>query len=463
MPEETGAGMGTLTRSPMLQRLYDERQQLVDFVDQTVAGANTEGQIRDLSQTEQESLTRTRDRITAIDGQIRPLEEFEQLRAAGNAAAHNFRPTPAAMPRPEGDHVRTLGARTDPRAWRYRSWGEVIVDQLRAAPAIMGGSSDDGARERLLSAGVVYAGLSDADVAIAKANARRAAQDLALNGTQSRATQVTGDTPGILPVPIIGEIMSDVDAARPFITSLGAKNLAFAGETFKRPVITQHTAVGKQTTQATTTGVGTQKLVIGSVTFTKETWGGYLDVSRQDIDWTSPAAWDAILNDLTEQYGLQTETAAVAALVAAVTQNTAVATGAQPLSAYITSLYASAALAYAGAGGLPDVIWMSLGMWGLLGPLLEAQVATNLNPGSGGLGEGAFNGNLLQLPRLVVPSMAGNILILGRKRWTEVYEERIGLLQAVQPSAFGVQVAYGGYVAYNTLKAGAFAKVTKTP
>lgn len=460
MPDQA-TGTATVARSPMLQRLYDERQQCVDFVDQTVAGANVEGQLRDLSQSEQESLARTRERIEAIDKQIRPLEDFEQLRAANNQAAVNFRPTPAATP---SEHVRSLGGvRAEPRTWRYRSWGEVIVDQLRAAPANMGGSSDDGARERLNSAGVTYAGQSDSDVAISRANARQAAQEMALNGTQSRATQVTADTPGILPVPIIGDIMSDVDARRPFVTSVGPKSLAFSGETFKRPVITQHTAVSQQTTQSTNSGVGTQKLVIGSVTFTKQTWGGYLDVSRQDIDWTSPAAWDAILRDLTQQYGLQTETAAVAALVAAVTQNTAVATGAQPLSAYITALYASAALAYAGAGEMPDAIWMSLGMWGLLGPLIEAQVATNINPGSGGLDAGAFNGNLLQLPRYVVPSMAGNILILGNRSWTEVYEEPIGVLTAVQPSAFGVQLAYGGYIAYNTLKANAFAKVTKTP
>ena len=52
------------------------------------------------------------------------------------------------------------------------------------------------------------------------------------------------------------------------------------------------------------------------------------------------------------------------------------------------------------------------------------------------------------------------LMLFRARRWTEVYEERIGLLQAVNPSILGVQIAYGGYIAYNTLKPTAFCKVT---
>jgi hypothetical protein len=464
-----GNGTGRVANpSPMLARLYEERQQCIDFVDQTVAGANVEGQARDLSASEQESLTRTRERITAIDAQITPLEEFEQLRSAGNQANLHFRPTGPASP----SAGNGLGARTEPRPYSYATPGDVIVDMCRAAPhgtSPFGATADPDARERLLSAGVLYAGSNDDDVRRAKDAAQRLAADqrqAILQGgrpdAQIRATQVTADTPGVLPVPIIGDIMSDVDGSRPFITTVGAKSLAFAGETFKRPVITQHTAVGKQTVQATTTGVGSQRLIIGSVTFTKETWGGYLDVSRQDIDWTSPAAWNAILSDLEEQYGLQTENAAADAFATAVTQNVEVVgaagiPGGGDLKAWLTAMYSAASLVYAGAGRLPDAIWTSLDVWAGLGPLIDSLAAMQKNPGNSSLA--TFSGMLADLPRYVVPSFAAGTMILGAKKWTEVYEERIGLLQAVLPSAFGVQVAYGGYVAYNTLKANAFAKV----
>jgi len=460
-------GTGTPQRSPMLQRLYDERDQCVAFVDRTVAGANVEGQLRDLSQSEQESLTRTRERITQVDAQIRPLEEFEQLRAAGDAAARNYppRPTgPAATGGGSGDAGRTpLGMRVEHRAHNYRTRGECIVDQLRAAPMHMGGQSDPDARERLLSAGVVFAGVSDADNVIARANAQAEANRLAQD-SQIRAAQITTTLTGVLPVPIVGEVMSDIDSARPFIESLGAKPLDFAGKTFTRPVITAHTAAGKQTTEGTSTGFGSTPLTIGGVTFTKEVWGGWLDVSRQTIDWTSPSAWDALLNDLQEQYAMQTENTAADAFAAAVpaaTGGALIPTGPATLSAWITALYAAASTSYTGAGRLPDTIWASLDMWSTLGPLIESQVATNQQPGS--TSPGSFTGDLLRLPRIVVPSFPAGTLVLGPKRWTEVYEERVGLLTAVQPSVFGVQVAYGGYIAYNTLKAAAYGRVTKTP
>jgi hypothetical protein len=345
------------------------------------------------------------------------------------------------------------------------------VDQIRAGgfagKGYQQGIPDGEARDRLIAAGVVPPMAGDDQIRAANKNARELAYQFEQQQlkTQGRVTQVSGDTPGIIPVPIIGEVMNDVDGARPFISSLGAKPLDFAGETFKRPVITQHVAMGKQTTQATSTGLGSQKMTIGSVTFTKETWGGWLDVSRQEIDWTSPSAWNALLEDFNDQYGLVTENAAGDAFAAAVAAgNTPVevagAVGASTLAQWVTAVYAGAALAYAGAGRMPDTIWMGLDLWGVLGPLLESQVPT-MNNDLGQVNIGDMQaGNLLKLPRVVVPSFPANTLIIGARRWTEVYEERIGLLQAVNPSILGVQIAYGGYIAYNTLKATAFCKVT---
>lgn len=443
--------------SPMLQRLYDERQQCVDFVDQTVAGANTEGQQRDLSQTEQETLTRQRERITAIDAQIAPLEDFEQLRSAGNAAASNYRPTQAGTP---GETTR-LGARTEPVPHHYRSRGHVMVDQLRALGAVVpGGRPDSEARDRLISAGVVFDGMNPDDYERAVTAHTRAVDQYM---TQERAVQITTDTPGILPTPIVGSVMSDLDASRPFITSIGAQALdSIPGKTFSRPVVTQHTAAGKQTAESSNAGIGSQKLQIDGVDFTKETWGNYLEISRQEIDWTSPAAWNAILTDMDEIYGTTTENAAADAFATAVAAgNTPVEVGgtgaASTLKDYITALYSAAALAYAGAGRLPDAVWMSLDMWSTLGPLIESQVSTNQQPGSSSVG--SFVGDLLKLPRYVVPSFTTGTLIIGSSRWTEVYEERLGLLQAVKPSTLGVEIAVGGYIAYNTLKATAFCGV----
>lgn len=455
----------------LLRRLLAERATLIAFIDKTIDGANqrNDGKGGDLSASEKETLTNSRKRIAELDEQIVPLQAFEEDRTRGAEAAAQFAPDTTPQRGAPGytesqGQPRNLGqsgTRTAP-VCNYTSRGEVIVDQIKAA-GLSGrnlgqGISDAEARDRLIAAGVTPPGATDDQIRHANKNAQ------AFFEAQDRATQVSGDTPGIIPVPIIGQVMSDVDGARPFVDSVGAQALDFAGETFKRPLITQHVAMGKQTTQATSTGLGSQKMIIGSVTFTKETWGGWLDVSRQDLDWTSPSAWNALLNDFTEQYGLVTENAVGDAFAAAVAGgNTPVevaGTGsASTLNDYAVALYAAAALAYAGAGRLPDTIWMSLDMWGALGPKLESAVQTMMND-IGQTNIGDFQaGNLLKLPRVVVPSFPAGTIIIGSKRWTEVYEERIGLLQAVNPSILGVQIAYGGYIAFNTIKPTAFCKV----
>jgi hypothetical protein len=464
-------GTVAITMSPMLQRLIDERNSIIDFIDRTVKGANDAA--RDLSASESETLTTSRKRMAELDNQITPLTAFEEDRARGAAATATYVPQTTPQDAPGGPAATPLGggARTAPVVCEYQSRGEVMVDQVRAAGLAGGhygqGIPDSEARDRLIASGVVPPNAGDDQIRAAHKNSAALATQARQTQlqTQGRVTQVSGDTPGIIPVPIIGEVMNDVDAARPFINSLGAKPLNFAGETFKRPLITQHVAMGKQTTQATSTGMGSQKMTIGSVTFTKETWGGWLDVARQDLDWTSPSAWDSLLNDFTDQYGLVTENTAGDAFAAAVAAgNTPVevaGTGtASTLAQWTDAIYAAAALAYAGAGRMPDTIWMGLDLWGALGPKIEAQVPT-MNNDLGSVNLGDFQaGNLLKLPRVVVPSFPANTLIVGARRWTEVYEERIGLLQAVNPSILGVQIAYGGYIAYNTIKPTAFCKVT---
>ncbi|HEY9416201.1 MAG TPA: hypothetical protein VIQ30_15685, partial [Pseudonocardia sp.] len=83
-------GTETITRSPMLERLYGERNDIVSFIDRTVNGANEAA--RDLSPSESETLTKSRQRMQELDAQITPLEEFEKDKARGAAATAAYRP-----------------------------------------------------------------------------------------------------------------------------------------------------------------------------------------------------------------------------------------------------------------------------------------------------------------------------------------------------------------------------------
>ena len=83
--------------------------------------------------------------------------------------------------------------------------------------------------------------------------------------------------------------------------------------------------------------------------------------------------------------------------------------------------------------------------------MIDQLKATSAGTGGGNGGANTFEGNMLNIPRYVVPSFPAGTVIVGNKSKTEFYEEKIGLLSAVEPRLLGVEIAYGGYVAYGTI------------
>ena len=444
--ENGGGGLAV-----QIARLEEQRDATLAFIEQTCAEAAT-GQ-RDLSATELATLESSRTRVTELDQQLAPMREFAALRAAHTTTTARFRPTTPASDASGGSSTGAGGtslgaARTAPRGTDYRTRGQVIVDILRAAPQSRGGYADDAARDRLLAAGV-YAGADDEQL-----RAFAGGDD---SQVRAIAQQVTADTPGLLPTPIVGQVMSDLDAARPFISSIGARDMsAIPGRTFSRPIITQHTQAGKQANELTE--LASRKFKVDGVDFVKETHGGALEVARQEIDWTSPAAWDALLTDLQEVYAIDTEDAAAAAFAAEVTGAAAntVELQTNDLDGWILALYQAAAGADASVRRLPNAMWVSLDRWATIGAIIDQIKAKTGGNGGGDSQLDAFAGNMLHLPRFVVPSFPDGTVIVGVKERTEFYEQRIGLLSAVEPRLLGVEIAYGGYIAYGTLNAKGF-------
>jgi len=417
--------------NPVLQRLREQRAEQMAAMDSVLGQVDD----RDLVDAERSLLEATRQRIAELDAQIKPLEEFDALRAAHIDAL------PVLPPR--------TGMPAEPRradrgaAHQYRTAGEFVTDLVlaRGYHRAQGGAPvpDEYAISRVASA------------------------------TRAVADQTTAGLPGILPQPIVGQVVSLLDAQRPLITSLGgARALAnIPGTTFTRPKVATHTQVGPQTAEKTQ--LPSRSMVINQVPFTKQTYGGTVDISRQSIDWTSPAAWDIIIRDLADEYAIQTETAVAAAFKAAASATPVpIGTAGQPitLSAWATALYTMAMHSYQGGQRMPDRIWCSLDVWAALGALVDTQrvvlpVDTTREMGAPGTSQlGLFAGDLFGLPRIVVPTFASGTLIVGPSSLYEVYEEVIGLLSVVEPSLLGVQVAYGGYVAWGTLAGGAFVPAT---
>jgi HK97 family phage major capsid protein len=382
---------------------------------------------RDLVDAEKSLLQATQQRIAELDAQIKPLADYEDMRAAHEATA-------GALPvvRPERLPAQPRRADGEGRTVDYLSPGAFLVDLVRARGIHQ--EADPDAARRVMQTRVV-------------------------------ADQKTGDTPGVLPQPIVGQVVSLIDANRPLISSLGgAKAMGgIPGTTFTRPKVTQHTTVGVQSAEKTQ--LSSQKMTIAQVSFTKATYGGTVDISRQDIDWTSPSAWDILVRDLAQVYAVQTETAAAAAFKAAATA-TAVTVATNDLKGWSLAIYTAAMHSYQAGFMMPNRIWCSLDVWAALGSLVDTTrtvlpVDTTREMGAPGTSElASFAGDLFGVPRIVVPTFASGTCIVGNSMAFEVYEEVVGLLSVIEPSILGVQVAYGGYVAWGALAGAALVPLT---
>lgn len=441
--------------NPVLERLREERAKHIEYI-QTLLAKVDEDQ-RDLVDAETASLESVKQRIAQIDAQIEPLESFEQTRAAHQETVASITPTVRTEPR---QGTTQLGVRQ--RDQRYATAGDYLADYVRSQQhwSVDGVEqpADAAARERVMAA---------------RDTARREAQE---SGYSQRAAgdvapgvhQTTADVPGLLPVTIQGQIEGKLDGSRPLIQSIGAKDLAgIPGLTFNRPQITQHTKTGKQVAEKAE--LESRELKVGSIPFTKQTAGGWLNISRQNIDWTSPAAWNIILEDLQLTYAEDTDDTTAAAFAAGVTQTQPIAAAdADKVDAWVDALYGAAVKAATAAGTkrasarrLPDVIYTSIDAWGDLGAMLtKAAIADQGARVAGQSAPTGFSGSLLDVPRIMVPGLPTGSVIVGRKDRFEYYEQRIGLLSAIVPKVFGVEIAYGGYYAHGFLDASAFAKIT---
>jgi hypothetical protein len=407
----------------VLERFRDARAEQIATMDAILDQVND----RDLSEAERGILEGCRARIAELDAQIAPLAAYEDLRAADDAVGRS-------LPRP--DAVPTRGAGGMDRTNPYRSAGAFVVDYLRAHGIMERGVRDDAARARMAQA------------------------------YEARADQTTADTPGLLPSPIVGAVVNVIDANRPLITSLGGPRPLgnIPGTTFSRPHITQHASVGKQTAEKT--ALPSQKMSITQIPFVKETHGGSVDISRQDIDWSSPSAWDILITDLADVYAVETE-GVVADKFTSGAGGTPVPVATDDLKGWTVALYTAAMRSYNAGKRMPDRVWCSLDVWAALGSLVDAQRVV-LPPDSavggdamdsfdvGGSSLASFRGDILGLPRIVVPMFSDGTCIVGPSSLFEAYEDVIGLLSVIEPSILGVEVAYGGYLAYGHTFPGAF-------
>ena len=273
------------------------------------------------------------------------------------------------------------------------------------------------------------------------------------------ANQTTADNPGILPTPIVGDVVNLIDASRPVWNSFTQRPMPASGKTFQRPKIAQHTQVAKQTAEKA--AVASQKMVISPITLTKDTYAGAVDISVQDVDWTDPSILQIVIQDLGDIYAVSTD-AAASTLIGAVTQAQdlpAAATSAQ----WLSSLYGAAGLVYAGSKRLPDTLWASVDQWARVGSAVNSD-GDALFPNMGvNTDVSNFAGNPLGLRLVVGPNLPAGTLVMGASRFAEAYEDRKGAVRAFEVSLLGWEVGFYGYAVAALIEPLAFVKIHDVP
>jgi HK97 family phage prohead protease len=269
---------------------------------------------------------------------------------------------------------------------------------------------------------------------------------------------ITTDTPGLLPVPVLGPVFQDLNFIRPVVAAIGARAMPNGGasKTFVRPTITTHTSVAAQSSELAAASATT--MVIASNTVTKTTLSGQVTLSIQDIDFTDPASLNIILNDLVGEYLIASDNVAADAITAGATASGSTwSVTANDPSTLISAIYTAAYNILLATNFLPDHIFVAPGVWQALGAQLDADDRPVFPyVGAAGLmGVNAMGSANITVANTFNPfglnlvadrNFAAGTMVVARGTAIEFYEQIRGLLSVELPSTLGRNFSYTGYV-----------------
>ena len=265
---------------------------------------------------------------------------------------------------------------------------------------------------------------------------------------------LTTDTPGLLPVPVLGPLFQDLNFVRPVVSAFGARSMPNTpSKTFVRPTITTHTSAATQTEN---TAVSATTMVIASNTVTKATVAGQVTLTMQDMDFTDPASMNLILNDLAGEYLIATDNIAADNLVAGKTASGSTWTvAATDPSSLIESLYDAAREIAEDSNYFPTHLCVSPDVWQKLGQQLDADKRPVFGYNTNGLigtnSIGNVSGmqytsmNVLGLTVVVDNNFAAGTMLVVYAPGFEIYEAQQGVLSIANPSTLSRTFSYYGY------------------
>lgn len=388
----------------LVGQLTQKREQKLALIDLIAQQAADEG--RDLTEQDQATIDDATAHIRSWNGQLDKLTaDFELSEDAANRLARV---------------TRSGGITTGD--FRYRSDGELLWDVLH--------QSDPDAMARYRR---VY---------------RRAAEHM---GTLvADTTPTAGDLAGLVVKSPVGPVINPYSSGMPLVSAIGYRDVpASDGFGFSRPQVVDANLA---------TGVGTQtleKAELASKAFTVTTTavdlttiGGYLNISQQLLSW-NPSSLQIVLDQLRIRLEEALEVAAVAAVTAGATLITLA--GAATAGDILNAIYDAAAAYYVKTKRLPTWLAMGPAGWARMGglvdlagrPMFPTLGAANA-PGTSSAT--SFSMTVAGLQAVISPAISGETMFVGGPDAIEGYMYRFPVLEAVEPSVLGRQVAVAAAV-----------------
>jgi hypothetical protein len=171
-----------------------------------------------------------------------------------------------------------------------------------------------------------------------------------------------------------------------------------------------------------------------------------------------------VIDDLAAQYAIQSEELVADEIEA--TATTAVGYGATPTAATVAAaLWEAVGIVYGVTKGRGRVVLAiatdTLGVFGPLFAPVNPQNAQSQGFNAGDFGTGPI-GNISGVPVVVSAGLTAGTAFVFSTAVIELFEQRVGSLQVVEPSVLGTQVAYAGYFDALTINDDAIVPLTAT-
>jgi HK97 family phage major capsid protein len=273
---------------------------------------------------------------------------------------------------------------------------------------------------------------------------------------------VTTDLDGVLPTPIVAPVYNGLRGLRPVVDAIGPKAMPAAGKVFIRPKVSTHTTIGASNGENVALDDGT--FVVDDLQVTKGVYGGYVTVSEESIDWSSPEVLGLILDDMARQYAKQTDNVCADNLVSGATNTTnfTVASIADPAE-WARWVYVAAEEILSATDYLPTHLFLSPNMWRQLGLLVDT-ADRPLFPQAGPMnsfGSMSPTGSpaaAFGMTVVVDSNFANDTVIVGQPDGFEIFEQQKGAISTSEASTLSRTLAFRGYLATLMIDAGKFRK-----